>query len=208
MAKSQKIDLEILSGLTYHSTKKYPQILQKCFFDWSIDIFLSLIDYIKFSIETQWRLVTAVCKICPKYTKGIIVILHPHCVTNWPHVTAEKKETVPWAVNAKLWMQFMTVVSLYQSHNLLCVDLKSLNHKQYSHEKTLSRPLKWTLDVTPNLKWSVVRCTTPYSNISKKCLLCLYEKLVIITNPRQHELLNKQSELFCKCRHENNYLLS
>ena len=87
---------------------------------------------------------------------------------------------------------------------------KSFNRKRYSHEMTLSSyvwHLKETLDVTPNLKWSVVRCATPYSNISKKCLLCLYEKLVIITYPRQHELLNKRSELFCKCRHENKYLL-
>ena len=79
---------------------------------------------------------------------------------------------------------------------------KSFSHKQYSHETTLSSymwHLKETLDVTPNLKWSVVRCVTPYSNISKKSLLCLYEKLVIITYPRQHEL-------FCKCRHENKYL--
>ena len=86
----------------------------------------------------------------------------------------------------------------------------SFKHKRYSHETTLSSyvwHLKETLDVTPNLKRSVVRCATPYSNISKKCLLCLYEKLVIITYPRQHELLNKRSELFCKCRHENKYLL-
>ena len=86
---------------------------------------------------------------------------------------------------------------------------KSFSHKRYSHKVTLSSYvwyLKETLDVTPNLKWSVVRCATP-SNISKKYLLCLYEKLVIITNPRQHELSNKRSELFCKCRHENKYLL-
>ena len=113
----QKIDLKILFGLTNHSTKQHPQILQKYFFDWSIDIFQSLIDYIKFSTETQWRLVTAVCKICPKYTKGIIVRLHPHRVTNWHYVTVEKKENVQWTVNAKLWMQFMTVKSLHQSHN-------------------------------------------------------------------------------------------
>ena len=31
--------------------------------------------------------------------------------------------------------------------------------------------------------------------------------MVIITYPRQHELSNKRSELFCKCRHENKYLL-
>ena len=49
-------------------------------------------------------------------------------------------------------------------------------------------------DVTPNLKWSVVRCATPYSNISKKkFLLCLSEKLVIITYPRPKELLNDRS---------------
>ena len=88
---------------------------------------------------------------------------------------------------------------------------KSFNHKGYSHETTFCSSYVWhlkeTLDVTLNLKWSVVRCATPYLNISKKCLLCLYEKLVIITYLRQHELLNKRSELFCKCRHENKYLL-
>ena len=39
--------------------------------------------------------------------------------------------------------------------------------------------LKETLDVTPNLKLSVVRCTTPYSNVSKKCLLCHLQGLAI-----------------------------
>ena len=117
--KNQKIDLEILFGLTHHSTKQYPQILQKYFFDCSIDIFQILIDYIKFSAETQWRLVTAVCKICPKYTKGIMLRLHPHRVTNWlsdSYAKVEKKENVPRSVNTELWMQFMTVVLLHQSH--------------------------------------------------------------------------------------------
>ena len=85
---------------------------------------------------------------------------------------------------------------------------KSFHHKQYSPETKLSsyvRHLNETLDVTPNLKWSVVRCATPYSNISKKSILYLHEKLVIITYPRQHELLNKRLELFCKSRHENKY---
>ena len=40
-----------------------------------------------------------------------------------------------------------------------------------------------------------------------KNFLCFYEELVIVTYPRQHELLNKRSELFCKYRHENKYLL-
>ena len=37
--------------------------------------------------------------------------------------------------------------------------------------------------------------------------MCLYEKLVIMTYPRQHELFNKQSELFCKFGYEYKYLL-
>ena len=93
--KNQKIDLEILFGLNHHSAKQYPQMLQKYFFDWSIDIFQSLIDYITFSADTQWRLVTAVCKTCPKNTKGIILRLHPCHVTNWHYLTAKKKENFP-----------------------------------------------------------------------------------------------------------------
>ena len=43
--------------------------------------------------------------------------------------------------------------------------------------------------------------------ISKKCLLCLYEKLEIINYPRPEELLKKRSEQISKCRHANNFLL-
>ena len=87
---------------------------------------------------------------------------------------------------------------------------KSFKHKRYSHETTLSSYvwyIKETSKETPTLKWSVLKCVRPYSNTSKKCLLCLHEKLAIITHPNQNELLNKRSELLCKCRHENKYLL-
>ena len=76
---------------------------------------------------------------------------------------------------------------------------KLFNNKRYSHETTLSSfvwHFKKTLGVTPNMKWLVLRCATPYSNISKDFLFCLSEKLVFITYPRQHELLNKLSDIF------------
>ena len=60
---------------------------------------------------------------------------------------------------------------------------------------------------TPNLKWSVLRCISSYSNISKKRRLCLYKKLKIVTYHNQQELLNKRFELLCKCRHANKFLL-
>ena len=46
------------------------------------------------------------------------------------------------------------------------------------------------------------------SNITKKCLLCLHEKLEISNYPNQEELLNKRSELVSKCHHVNKYLHS
>ena len=67
------------------------------------------------------------------------------------------------------------------------------------HFQVICLHLKETFNATPEPKWPVVRCNTPYSNISKRYLLCLYKKLVIIIYPIQHELLNNQSELFCKC---------
>ena len=86
----------------------------------------------------------------------------------------------------------------------------SFKHKRYSNKTILSSymwHLKSVSSETPNLKWSILRCVPPYSNISKKCLLCLYEKLEIVTYQNQKELLNKRSELLCKCRHANKFLL-
>ena len=59
----------------------------------------------------------------------------------------------------------------------------------------------------PELKWSILKQVPAYSNTSKKCNLCLREKLEIITYENRNELLNKYSELISKCRHENKFLL-
>ena len=47
---------------------------------------------------------------------------------------------------------------------------------------------------TPALKWLIVRTVPSYSNITKKYLLCLYEKSEILYYPITDELLNKRSE--------------
>ena len=52
-------------------------------------------------------------------------------------------------------------------------------HKRYSNKTTLPSYmwlLKSVSSETPNLKWPVLRCIPPYSNISEKYLLCLCEK--------------------------------
>ena len=67
--------------------------------------------------------------------------------------------------------------------------------------------LKENHNQIPKLTWSIVRFAPGYSNISKRCLLCPHEKLLMINYHNPPELLNKRSELMAKCRHEK-FLLS
>ena len=88
---------------------------------------------------------------------------------------------------------------------------KSFNNKRYWKDTTLSKyiwDLKEKSNVTPTLKWSIAKSVPSYSNITKRCLLCLEEKYEILNYPQQHELLNRRSELISKCRHANKYLLA
>ena len=87
---------------------------------------------------------------------------------------------------------------------------KSLNNESNANDTTLSKyiwELKETLNSSPTLAWSIAKKVPPYSNISKRCLLCIHEKLEIINYPRPEELLNKISELISKCHHANKFLL-
>ena len=61
-------------------------------------------------------------------------------------------------------------------------------------------------NVAPALIWKVLRTARTYSNITKRCSLCLHEKLAIITYPYPDELLNRRSGVVTKCRHENKFL--
>ena len=56
-----------------------------------------------------------------------------------------------------------------------------------------------------SLKWSIVKRVPAYSNITKKCLLCLHEKLEIGNFLNPEGLLNKRSELVSKCLHTKKY---
>ena len=57
------------------------------------------------------------------------------------------------------------------------------------------------------ITWKILQATAGYSNISKKCNLCLAEKFHICNFKDRDRLLNKKNELISKCRHENAFLL-
>ena len=67
----------------------------------------------------------------------------------------------------------------------------------------------WKLkDYKENYKinWSIISSASAYNNISKRCNLCLTEKLHIIKADKACNL-NRRNELISKCRHENKYFL-
>lgn len=84
----------------------------------------------------------------------------------------------------------------------------TFKHRKYTNSTELSKYI-WKLrdnNQDFNIKWTIIRRARPYNNISKRCDLCLTEKLMIITaNPDR--ILNKRSELISKCRHENKFYL-
>ena len=84
----------------------------------------------------------------------------------------------------------------------------TFKHRKYTNSTELSKYI-WKLRDNNqyfNIKWTIISRARPYSNISKRCDLCLTEKLMIITaNPGR--ILNKRSELISKCRHENKFYL-
>ena len=112
--------------------------------------------------------------------------------------TEESKEHVYIGVAEGDWKQ------RYYNHTMSFRNQKRKNDKALS---TFLWKLKKSTKETTKLTWSVLKVVPAYSNISKRCLLCLNEKLLIATYPDQKQLLNKRSELIAKCRHENKFFL-
>ena len=84
----------------------------------------------------------------------------------------------------------------------------TFKHRKYTKSTELSKYI-WKLRENNqdfNIKWTIISRAIPYNNISKRYDLCLTEKLMIIAaNPDR--ILNKRSELICKCRHETKFYL-
>ena len=84
----------------------------------------------------------------------------------------------------------------------------SFNHERYRNVTQLSKHI-WNLKdqkIKYQIKWKQVRQARSYTNVSKKCNLCLWEKYYIIRQ-RKTATLNKRSELMSECRHSKKFLL-
>ena len=80
----------------------------------------------------------------------------------------------------------------------------SFRHKKRVNDTELSKYL-WKLkeeNADYNLKWSIKAYSFPYKCGTRKCDLCLTEKMIIARSDRK-KLLSKRTELVSKCRNRN-----
>ena len=86
---------------------------------------------------------------------------------------------------------------------------KSFNHKIYKNDSELSNEY-WKVKEkggNPKVTWRILKKCSAYNPESKRCLLCISEKLEI-AEYNGDNILNKRSEVVSKCRHQNKYALA
>ena len=85
---------------------------------------------------------------------------------------------------------------------------RSFNISKHKNDAKLSIEY-WNLKAgnsNPKVTWAVKNQFSVYNPQSKRCSLCLNEKLEILED-KENNLLNKKSEIISKCRHQNKYML-
>ena len=83
---------------------------------------------------------------------------------------------------------------------------KSIKNERHGNETELSKYI-WKLKRAKrsyDIKWSIVKRVPSCKAGSRKCNLCLEEKLSIMKGNKANNLLNKRSELFSLCKHITN----
>ena len=83
---------------------------------------------------------------------------------------------------------------------------KSIKNERHGNETELSKYI-WKLKRAKrsyDIKWSIVKRVPSCKAGSRKCNLCLEEKLLIMKGNKANNLLNKRSELFTLCKHITN----
>ena len=84
--------------------------------------------------------------------------------------------------------------------------IKSFTHKKYSNETEVSKYV-WHLkenNTDFTIKWSIIKNPISYTGGSKRCNLCLEEKLSILKEKSKY-LFNKRSEIVSACHHKNRF---
>ena len=86
----------------------------------------------------------------------------------------------------------------------------SFRNERYKNTTQLSKQKLWSLKdqkISYEIKWCKIRQARLYSNMNKKCKLCLWEKYLIICKPEM-STINHRNQLTSTCRHSKKFLLN
>ena len=86
---------------------------------------------------------------------------------------------------------------------------RDCNNEEYANTTELSKEV-WKIKkkgFTPSIRWRIIKQLPAYNLETKKCMLCLGEKIEILQREGEN-LLNKRSELVSTCRHKRKFLLN
>ena len=86
---------------------------------------------------------------------------------------------------------------------------RDCNNEEYANTTELSKEV-WKIKkkgFTPSIRWRIIKQLPAYNPETKKCMLCLGEKIEILQREGEN-LLNKRSELVSTCRHKRKFLLN
>ena len=95
------------------------------------------------------------------------------------------------------------------SSNLDTIIIRNLSETSHINDRELSKYL-WTLKANGtdyHLKWSIKSYASQYKCGTRRCDLCLTEKMIIaLADPKV--LLNKRTELISKFWHRSKFILN
>ena len=121
---------------------------------------------------------------------------------NMESVIYQAEVTTPTTKETYIALCDTTFKLRYRNH--VC----SFRNERYKHATELSKYI-WSLkdqNIKYDIKWRKVKQARSYSNVTKRCNLCLWEKFFILCKPEM-STLNSRNELTSCCRHARKFLL-
>ena len=121
---------------------------------------------------------------------------------NAQNIVYQAEVTTPATRETYIGLCDTTFKLRYRNH--IC----SFRNERYRNATELSKHV-WNLkdqNIKFDIKWRKVKQARSYSNVTKKCNLCLWEKYFIICKPEM-STLNNRNELTSCCRHSRKFLL-
>ena len=86
---------------------------------------------------------------------------------------------------------------------------KSFKNRKYKTDTELSNKI-WKLkeqNKNVDISWEILGVHQSYNTSTKRCMLCLNEKLAVALR-KEDNILNKRTEIISKCRHSIKYKLA